>query len=289
MAASSSSDAQFPGDVELIFGAEPPAKRSRSVALPDFEAQIRRDPPTGEQVSELHEFSGRPVEICYSFKDTAERNALLAGFPRQFEATGSVFVDPTTDLTVFGPAQETLPARPRNLNVLLFEVDEGVSLPELWLRTARSVRLPSTDQLNLYRMDSKRCIVLFMKDDNRAVSFPEGFRFQRRHMLPCHFGRAQGVWEATRRMLWSLSAYANVSTLYVRALPEGVSAVLAVCRDMTATERRVARLEARMLEPKKRSEFQRALVDGWGDIEKLLAPASAATDHWYVGNYSCQN
>jgi hypothetical protein len=255
----------------------PMAKRQRTITLPDFEL-ARRPGSAGEAVPELeilHAYGHRPYEICYSFKSSAEKHAILASPPRKFDAVRPTFTDATNDRDIFSEPTDVLPRRMRRMNVLVFHAGHDLRLVDAWSNIAKAICLLPTEYLNVYLMTPGVFVVVIHKGDNRIMNFPADMTFVRRHALAKNVNNTEAVWTLTRKMLWALQVYPSVCSMYVRPLPEGTSAIVAVVRDMSPEERNMARLAAKVKPAKARDELERALCDAWGTLQDILAPASS--------------
>ena len=155
--------------------------------------------------------------------------------------------------------------------MLKFTVEGNVPLPYVFTTFAKAVGLLQSDHINVYKRSETEFYILWFKSDQRTVKFPPDFKFTGRHTLCTSGGNTKNFHSKFVSVLKSLACMPRLVCLTVGELSKfSPTNVLAVCRDMSRTELLVARLLAQMTS--ERTDFQRALVVGWGTLQELISP-----------------
>ena len=274
-------------DAPRVLGDLSPAERA--IADPDV-AAILDDPEVLEifhlmrqeaPESDIAEFTvlapylSKPREVLYTFGDIDTQNAITAEHPI-YKEDAYPPANPLEDRNLFAAPIETLPKVLRRINMLKFTVEGSVSLPYVSLpyvfaAFAKAVGLLQSDHINVYKRSETEFYILWFKSDQRTVKFPPDFKFTGRHTLCTSGGNTKNFHSKFVSVLKSLACMPRLVCLTVGELSKfSPTNVLAVCRDMSRTELLVARLLAQMTS--ERTDFQRALVVGWGTHQELISP-----------------
>jgi hypothetical protein len=229
----------------------------------------------------LEPFMTRPREIYYSFKDISEQQAIIVRAPHFHD--GCLALNPaklTSCRSTFSDTSDRLPKVLRRVSLLKFRVDGSASLPELFRHFCDSIRVLPSDYVNMYQLDASHVCVLWRKDDQRQVVFPDSLHFVERQTLSDVGGtNPHSVNIRLRSALLALQSLPCITCMELGPLEDmDPIGVLAVCRDKSRFELLVARLTAQMKPDKARCGFDRALVSAWGTIKDLLEPVSNKLD-----------
>ena len=218
----------------------------------------------------LAPYLSKPREVLYTFGDIDTQNAITAEHPI-YKEDAYPPANPLEDRNLFAAPIETLPKVLRRINMLKFTVEGSVSLPYVFAAFAKAVGLLQSDHINVYKRSETEFYILWFKSDQRTVKFPTDFKFTGRHTLCTSGGNTKNFHSKFVSVLKSLACMPRLVCLTVGELSKfSPTNVLAVCRDMSRTELLVARLLAQMTS--ERTDFQRALVVGWGTLQELISP-----------------
>ena len=218
----------------------------------------------------LAPYLSKPREVLYTFGDIDTQNAITAEHPI-YKEDAYPPANPLEDRNLFAAPIETLPKVLRRVNMLKFTMEGNVSLPYVFAAFAKAVGLLQSDHINVYKRSETEFYILWFKSDQRTVKFPPDFKFTGRHTLCTSGGNTKNFHSKFVSVLKSLACMPRLVCLTVGELSKfSPTNVLAVCRDMSRTELLVARLLAQMTS--ERTDFQRALVVGWGTLQELISP-----------------
>ena len=220
--------------------------------------------------TELAPYLSKPREVLYTFGDIDTQNAITAEHPI-YKEDAYPPANPLEDRNLFAAPIENLPKVLRRINMLKFTVEGNASLPYVFAAFAKAVGLLQSDHINVYKRSETEFYILWFKSDQRTVKFPTDFKFTGRHTLCTSGGNTKNFHSKFVSVLKSLACMPRLVCLTVGELSKfSPTNVLAVCRDMSRTELLVARLLAQMTS--ERTDFQRALVVGWGTLQELISP-----------------
>ena len=162
----------------------------------------------------------------------------------------------------------SLPAILKRFNVIIFEA-AAQNVTEFFGTVAKAIGILPEDGLNAYQVKPGTFALLWLKNDQRKVSFPDSLTFKTRFTLEVR--NTQAFWKAVSGVVERLGSCITSSVCMLRQseLCTNTKDLVLAAKSLTCEELLHQRLAASMTSPKERTPFQHALMNGWATLTEL--------------------